>query len=120
MGRRTILPKFQVFNAANTASSPESLVSEVAGVDSITYEIEIGAAVNAIIAVLFCNDAKISSASVFRPLEFKQTLSMVGSTDTSGMVHVKNMGFRHMKLKVTNNGGTGNISAWVSGTVEGA
>lgn len=120
MGRRTVLPKFQVFASEDTTADPESSVSDVSGVDYITYEIDIGASVDADIEVQFCNDARISDSSAFRALNFNQTTPLDGSSDTSGMIHVENQGFKWMRLAVSNNGGTGNISAWLSGTVRGA
>ena len=120
MGRRTILPKFQVFKNVSTVGNPSSDITECTPVDRITYEVEIDPTVNAQLEVHYCNDPRISDSSLFKPISFNQPTPLDGSMNTQGMVHIQNLGFKHLRLVVLNNGGTGNIRAWVSGTVEGA
>ena len=120
MGRRTQLPKYQVFSAVDTTTDPESTPTDVSGVDFITYEIELDNTVDADLAVQFCNDYTLSSSSIFKPIDFGQTTPLDGATNTQGMVHIENLGFKWMKLVVTDNAGSGDISAWITGTVRGA
>lgn len=120
MGRRSILNKYQVLNAVDSTTNPESIETDISSVDYITYEFILDATVDADLSVQYCNDARITSASTFKDLNFGSTTPLDGSIDAGGIVHIKNMGLKWMKLVITNNGGTGNISAWVSGTVGGA
>lgn len=120
MGRRTVLPKFQVYTNADTTTDPVSTVSDVSGVDYVTYQLTADASVNASLTVEFCNDDRIDANSVFKALDFGQTTPIIGATDAEYLVHVQNRGFRHLKLSLTNNAGTGNVNAWVSGTAMGA
>lgn len=120
MGRRTLLPKYQVFISADTTLNPESDISEVASVDFITYEVAIDPTVSADLEVHYCNDSKIDADSVFKPLNFIQPTPLDGSVDVGGVVHIKNLGFKQLKLVLVNSVGSGNINAWISGNVRGA
>jgi hypothetical protein len=120
MGRRSQLPKYQVFSAVDTTTDPESTPTDISSVDEITYEIEIDNTVDASLEVKFCNDSILSDTSIFKALDFNQATPLDGSTETSGLVHIENKGFKWMKLAVTDNGGTGDINAWITGTVKGA
>jgi hypothetical protein len=116
MGRRSIIKRFQVMSAEDSTSDPESSITDVSSVDFITYEITVGALVDATLEVQVRNEESAS----FKALNFNQTLTLDGSSDTDYMVHIENKGFKDLKLSITDNGGSGDISAWVSGTVRGA
>lgn len=120
MGRRNLLNKFQVLNGQDTTTDPASSSTDISGSDSITYEIEIDPTVNASLEVKYCNDLRLTNQSVFKSLDFGQATTLVGATETDYLVHITNQAFRHLKLVISNNGGTGNVSAWVSGAVKGA
>lgn len=120
MSRRQLIKKYRVLNGVDTTTNPTSQQTDVSGVDFITYELEIGSSVNAILSVQFCNDDIISSSSVFRPLDFQQTLSLVGASDAFGVVHISNQGFKWLRLAIANNGGTGNVTAHITGAGRGA
>lgn len=119
MGRRSIIREFQVLSDSDSTTNPDSTQTDVSGVDFITYRLAIGAAVNANFQVKFMNGDQFN-ASQAEALNFGQTLSLVGATDQDCMVVIENKGFKWMYLDVTNNGGTGNINAWITGTVRGA
>ena len=119
MGRRSIINKFAVMSAVNSTTSPLSTPSDISAVDFVTYEITIGALVDADLEVYVCNDKTFSVAGS-KKLDFGQTTELLGSTETSYIVHVKNMGFRWIYFKVVDGGGSGNVSGWITGTVGGA
>lgn len=119
MSRRSLIKKFQVFSDADTTSAQSSEATDVSGVDFIFYEVAIGASVNATLSVYYSND-NVFSASAAKALNFGTTTSLVGSTDTSYIVQIENPGIKWLQLRTANNGGSGNINAWISGTVRGA
>lgn len=120
MSRRSLLSKYQLLNAEDSASTLESISTDISGVDLITYQISCDSAVDSLLSVMCCNDVILSPSSIFVALNFSAILSINGAIDTEYFVTVQNQGFRHIKLSFANNGGTGNISAWVSGTSVGA
>jgi hypothetical protein len=120
MGRRTVLEKFLLLNNQNTASTITSDPTEVSGLDNVTYEISINALADSFCEPQFCNDRILSPSSVFKPLDFGSQLTLLGTTDTNYTITIKNQGFKHLRLNITNNGGTGNLSAWVTGNCVGA
>ena len=119
MGRRNIIREYQVFSSADTSTSPDSAYTDVSGVDFITYRIAVGATVNAIASIKFMNGDTFSAADA-EALNFGQTLSLVGATDQDYMITIENKGFKWLYIDIANNGGTGNVSAWITGTSRGA
>jgi len=120
MSRRQVIKKYQLLSSEDTTTNPESVSTEIAQVDVISYQIEIDATVDATLEVKYCNDENLNSSSVFKALDFGTVLTLNGDADTDGLVHIENKGFKHIKLAVTNNGGVGNISAWITGATLGA
>jgi hypothetical protein len=120
MSRRHLIKKYKVFDNADTTTNPESLITEIAQVDNITYQIIIDSTVDAEIQVKYCNDDFISGSSVFTDLDFGSPLMLDGSSDTDGLIHIQNKGFKFLRLSIVNNGGTGDITAFVTGTGIGA
>jgi len=119
MSRRSIIRKFQVFTGEDTSLNPLSIPSDVSGVDSITYQLSIDPAVNASMEIHFSNDEKFDQASTEK-LDFGQLTTLLGSTDESYIVHIANKGFKWLQVRVIDNGGSGNVNAWITGTVGGA
>ena len=119
MGRRSIIREFQVLTNSDSATNPDSTQTDVSSVDFITYRLAIDDSVNATVQVKFMN-ADQFDASQSEALSFGQTLSLVGATDQDCMIIIENKGFKWMYLDITNNAGTGNINAWITGTVRGA
>lgn len=120
MGRRSQIKKYAVLSSVDSTTNPESEPTDISGVDFITYQFELDASVDAGLEVQFCNDSNIDANSQFEPLNFNQTTPLDGSSDTEGVIHIENKGLKHLRLSIANNGGTGNVSAWVTGTVRGA
>lgn len=120
MSRRQIIPKFLLLDAVDSTASPTSESTVVDLVDFITYQLKIDSTVNSILQVEFCNDKVLFQDSLFYPLDFKEVLNLVGATEEDYTIKISNHGFKNMRLKITNNGGTGNISAWITGTSVGA
>ena len=116
MSRRNIIRKYQVLTDADSTSDPVSIVTDVSGVDFITYQLEIGASVDTELEVQFCND----DSQDFKPLNFGQSVLLIGSVDQDHMAHIENKGFKFLRLSIADNGGSGNINAWVSGNGRGA
>jgi hypothetical protein len=120
MSRKQRAPKYTVWSAVDTTTSPTSTETGVKQLDSILYEITIGASVNATLEVEGSTDADNAPAKTFGALDFGQALTLLGSTDTSYQVLIRDNTFNFLRLKLTNNGGTGNITAHVSGVSKGA
>lgn len=119
MSRRSLIKKFQVLSGADTTSAQSSEETDVSGVDFIFYEVSIDATVNATLSVYYSND-NVFDASTAKALNFGTTTSLAGATDTHYIVQIENPGIKWIQLRTANNGGTGNVSAWVAGTVRGA
>jgi hypothetical protein len=120
MGRRTVLEKYLLIDNQSSASTITSGSTEVSGLDNVTYEIKAAALVNAICQVQFCNDRVLSPSSIFKPLDFGSALTIIGATDTDYTITIQNQGFKNLRLNFSNNAGSGNISAWVTGNAVGA
>jgi hypothetical protein len=119
MSRRSIIRKFQVFTDEDTATSPLSIPSDISGVDSITYQLSIASTVNALMEIHFSNDDKFDT-SLTKILNFGQTTPLLGSAGEDYTVHISNKGFKWLQVRVIDNSGSGNINAWITGTVGGA
>lgn len=119
MGRRSIIREFQVLEDSDSATNPDSTHTDVSSVDFITYRLSVDASVSASAQVKFVN-ADTFDASQAKALNFGETLSLVGATDTDYMIEIENKGFKWMYLDITNNAGTGEINAWITGTTRGA
>jgi hypothetical protein len=119
MGRRNIINKFQVMDAEDSTSDPVSTSTDVSGVDFITYQIEIDALVDATLEVYFCNDDSYSQANATQ-LDFGQPLTLDGATETNYTVQIRNMGFKNLAIKIVDVSGSGDVSAWITGTGVGA
>jgi hypothetical protein len=120
MGRRTQLPKYHLLTAVDSSTSPESEATEVGTVDFITYQFKLDPTVDANLEVHFCNDDRLLEDSIFSPLPFGIPMPLMGATDAEGLVHIVNGGFKWLKLVILDNGGSGNVDAWITGTVRGA
>lgn len=54
-------------------------------------------------------------------LDFGEQIIIDGAIETDYIIEVRNSGFKWMALEFENTlGGSGNLNAWVSGTVRGA
>lgn len=119
MSRRHLIREYQVFDSSDSTTDPVSTHTDVSGVDKIAYRLSIGASVNAILHVKVCNKDYFSATDSFE-LDFEETLTLNGGIDTEYLVSIDNQGFKFLFLEVTNNGGTGNIDAWITGLSVGA
>ena len=120
MGRRSLLKKHQVFTDADSTVVQTSEYTDISGVDFIQYQIEIASTVLCGFEIQFCNDERIESNSVWKPLDFAQVTSLNGADDTSVMCLIENMGLKFLRLALTGGLGTGSVNAWISGNVRGA
>lgn len=119
MSRRSRIKQYQVLNAADTTTSPLSVPTDISSVDFITYQIEIDPTVDAILNVYFCN-SDIFDTTKKEKLDFGLATPLNGAAETKYMVPISNRGFKWLCLEVEDNGGNGNASAWITGTVVGA
>ena len=119
MCRRNVLKKFQLFDAADSTLDPASGHTSVSQLDFITYENSIDASVDAVLEVQYCNDEVFNAANL-KSLDFGAPINLDGAVDTDYTIHIDNMGFKWLLLKITNNAGTGDVSAWITGNVRGA
>lgn len=120
MSRKQRAPKYRIWNAQDTTTNPTSTETGVKQLDSILYEITVDGTVNATLEVQGSTDDDNTPSKSFGSLDFGQTLTLVGATDTQYQVLVRDNTFNFLRLKITNNGGTGNITAHVSGVSKGA
>lgn len=119
MSRRNVLTKYQVWSSANSASITPSSETTVDQLDVIKYIIKIDPTVVCELLVQFTDD-KNTQSPTWRNLQMGQTLSLNGATDTEYTVNIKEHSCFKLRLNTTNNSGTGNINAWISGANIGA
>lgn len=120
MSRRSLLKKHQVLIDADSALTPTSESTDISGIDFIQYQIEVDPTVLSDFEIQFCNDERITSNSIWKPLDFAQATILDGSSDSFALVLIENRGFKHLRLSIVSSSGTGNINAWISGNVRGA
>lgn len=120
MSRRSLLKKHQVLTNADSTLSPTSESTDISGIDFIQYQIEVDPDVVAEFEIQFCNDERIDSTSLWKPLDFAQATTLNGVDDSFAMVLIENRGFKHLRFVISANGGSGNINVWISGNVRGA
>lgn len=119
MSRRHLIKEYQVFTDSDSTLEEQSLQTDISGVDKVVYRITVGASVNAILHVKVCNKEYFNAAQSF-DLDFEETLTLDGGVDTEYLVSIDNLGFKYIFLEIENNGGTGDINAWISGLSIGA
>ena len=119
MSRRNVLKKYQLFNSEDSTTNPISKETDVQQLDFVTYQISIGGSVNATLLVLFSNDERFDIANA-RELNFGAPIVLDGASEADYVLHIQNQGFKWLLLGISDNGGSGNISAWVTGNVRGA
>jgi hypothetical protein len=120
MGHRKILKEFSLLDQQDSTINQISKATDISGLDNVTYRIKIDSTVDAYLEVQFCNDEVIRDDSEFYPLDFGQVTPLDGSIDENYMVKMLNHGFKWARLVTENNGGIGNISAWITGNSVGA
>lgn len=118
MGRRTVLPSFQVLTNQDSASNFESDPTECEGVDTFAYDVSIDASVVGTFTVQFCNERQTENFD-WKDLDFGESTAVDGGIDTEYRLQIKTS-FKRVRLKWVNNAGTGNINAKVYGIVGGA
>ena len=120
MSRKQRAPKYTIWSAVDTTTNPISTETGTKQLDSILYEITIDPTVNATLRVEGSTDADNAVTKTFGELDFGTTLTLVGATDTQYQVLIRDNTFNFLRLSVSNNAGTGNITAHVSGVSKGA
>ena len=119
MGRRNVVPKFQVYTSQNSTIAGPSLDTDVSQVDNIKYIVIVAATVNVLARVEFCDD-KNPNEEIWKPLDFGVTLPLIGATETEYEFLIEKAVAYKLRINFTNNGGTGVINAWYSSSSEGA
>lgn len=119
MGRRNILRPFKCFESVDSTTNPTSKITDISGLDNITHLIKIGPAVIGEIFVEFSIEDS-QNPQVFDSLSFGEQLLLSGSAETVYTTKIQNHGFKWMRLRFQNNGGTGVINAFISGNSVGA
>lgn len=120
MGRKLRAPKYPIWSAVDTTTSPTATETGVKQLDTVVYEITVGVAVDALLEVQGSLDDDNVTTKTFSSLDFNQTLPLVGADETSYQILIRDNPFNFLRLKLTNNGGTGTITAYVSGVSKGA
>lgn len=126
MGRKNNAPKFRVWDSVDTTTSPTSQKTSVHQIDHISYDLVYDNTVNANLTVEYCNDADNTPTSEqeWLPINFGSVygtvIPLVGATDTETNIVFREMPYKALRLVLSNNGGTGNITADISGQSRGA
>lgn len=118
MGRRSILNPFQVFTGVDSTSNPISTITDITGLDNITHVITVDGTVNGEMFVEFSKDQG-PTPQTFYPLSFGESLTIAGASEVAYMTKIQNHGFKWMRLRFANSGGSGSIDAWISGNTVG-
>jgi hypothetical protein len=118
MGRRSILPDYQVLNAEDSSSNFNSDPTECDSVDVFSYDITVDASVVGTMTVQYCNE-KNEGDYDWKDLNFGETTTINGASETLYRFQIQ-PAFKRTRLKWVNNAGTGNISARIYGMVRGA
>ena len=119
MSRRNVLKKYQLLNNEESSASIQSKETDVQQLDFVTYQLEIESTVNAFLSVYFSNDERFDPTNI-RELNFETQMQLDGSVDSQYLIHIENPGFKWLLLGISDNGGNGGVSAWVTGNVRGA
>lgn len=120
MSRRNLIKKFVVWNNYNSSgAAAPSTNTTVDQVDDIKYIIQVDPSVDGSIEVEFADDKNVND-EVWLPLDFKRPLLIDGATETDYEILIEKAVSLKLRLSFTNNGGTGNIDAWVTGANIGA
>jgi len=120
MTRKLRAPKFAVYTASDTATDPVSLESGIKQLDTVIYDIEIDPTVNATLEVEGSIDDENTLNKNYKTLDFGTPILLDGATEVKYVVMVRDNPFTFMRLKITNTGGTGDITAYVAGVSKGA
>lgn len=120
MSRRQIAPKFTLWGAVDSTTSPTSDATGVKNLDNVRYEITCAAGVVGTLEVEGSSDDDNESSKTFEPLDFGQPITINGGVSNYDEIVIRGNPYRFLRLKFTNNAGTGAISAYVSGNSVGA
>lgn len=120
MSRKLRAPKFAVWQNEDSTTATTSLESGVKQLDTITYEITVEATVNGTLEVEGSIDDDITSVKTWTPLAFSAPIVLNGAVSTADQILIQENTFTFLRLKFTNNTGTGNITAYVAGVSKGA
>lgn len=119
MSRRNFLNGFTLLSDEDSTSTFEAPETNVQGLDKITYYLEVDNTVDGTVRFLVCNDKDFNTDGFY--LDFDQTLSVVGATDTEYLFVIENTGFKWLRMEWVPSAGSGNlVRAIVSGVSRGA
>lgn len=120
MSRRQIAPRHTLWSAVNSTTNPTSEATGVKNLDNVRYEITCASGVVGTIEVEGSSDDDNALVKTFEPLDFGTPITINGSSSTYDEIVIRGNPYRFLRLKFTNNAGTGAISAYVSGNSVGA
>jgi len=121
MGRRNQLPKYQVWSQFDSTLSAPSEKSVVDQCDVVRYVVTVDSTVVGELFVEFTDDRSPNPSQLtWKSFDFAQPLIIDGSQDTEYFITLKEHSAQSMRLSFVNNGGTGNIDAWIVATNIGA
>lgn len=118
MGRRSVLPGYQVLENQDSSSNFNSEPTECEPVDVVAYDVTVDAAVVGAMTIQFCNE-RIEQDYDWKDLDFGESTAIDGSIETQYRFQI-DVSFKRVRLKWVNSAGTGNIDAKVYGVVKGA
>ncbi len=120
MSRKLRAPKYPVWIAQDSTTVSLSLETGVKQLDNILYEIEIDPTVNGTLEVEGSIDPESIEVKSWSVLQFGTIISLNGASSTKDQIVIRDNTFTFLRLKFTNNAGTGNITAHVAGVSLGA
>jgi hypothetical protein len=118
MGRRSVLPSYQVLTDQDSTSNFQSDPTECEGVDKFAYDVTVDSSVTGTLSVEYCNERKEEDYD-WKPLSFGETTGIDGSVETEYRFQIE-VSFKRVRLSWVNGAGTGNINAKVYGITVGA
>lgn len=120
MSRKLRAPKYAVWSAQDSTTATTSTETGVKQLDTVIYEISIDATVNGTLEVEGSIDPENTEPKTWSVLDFGTVITLNGATSTSDQILIRDNTFTYLRLKFTNNAGTGNITASVAGVSMGA
>lgn len=120
MSRKLRAPKYPVWTAQDSTTATTSAETGVKQLDTVYYEIDLASTVNGTLTVEGSIDDELTTPKTWVQLDFGTPITLNGSLSTKDQILIRDNAFTFLRLKFTNNAGTGNISASIAGVSRGA
>jgi hypothetical protein len=119
MSRRNRVSKFLVWEGLDSASPSPSTATTTDQVDVVKYILTIDSTVVCDLLVQFTDDPQDFNET-WHDFDFGSTISLDGSVDTEYTIYLNKPSAKKTRLNLSNNSGTGLITAYYSSSQVGA